>query len=119
MRLWRNLVGRTTLRAWAFGRESSNLSSRTLYEVGRCSADLSVKQAALNIAVDAEWFNSSISHFGDCGWCRSRFHKPACQIRFLKSLFEREMQPIRPMAGHDHDTVETVVRFDYRLLAGE
>ena len=29
MRLWRNLVGRTTLRAWAFGRVSSNLTSRT------------------------------------------------------------------------------------------
>jgi hypothetical protein len=24
----------------------------------------------------------------DYGWCRSRFHKPAGQIRFLKSLFD-------------------------------
>src|SRR4029078_3874041 len=48
-RLWRNLVGRTTLRTWAFGRVSSSLTSRTLFE--SWPAHLSVKQAAKNRAV--------------------------------------------------------------------
>ena len=60
MRLWRNLVGRTTLRTWAFGRVSSSLTSRTCY--GSWSAWLSVKQLALNCAVDAEWFDSFTTH---------------------------------------------------------
>ena len=90
MRLWRNLVGRTTLRTWAFGRVSSSLTSRTLFE--SWSARLSVKQAAQNRAVAPNGSIPSRLTCSDCGWCRSRFHKPVCQIRFLKSLYIRVVQ---------------------------
>jgi len=54
-------------------------------------AHLSVKQAAKNRVVAPNGSIPSRLTCSDCGWCRSRFHKPVCQIRFLKSLLKKEM----------------------------
>ena len=56
-----------------------------------CSAHLSVKQAAQNRAVAPNGSIPSRLTCSDSGWCRNRFHKPAGQIRFLKSLLEEEV----------------------------
>jgi len=55
------------------------------------SARLSVKQAAQNRAVAPNGSIPSRLTCSDSGWCRSRFHKPVYQIRFLKSLLKREI----------------------------
>ena len=86
MRLWRNLVGRTTPQS--VGLQACEFESHQSHFDESCSARLSVKQAAQNRAVAPNGSIPSRLTCSDCGWRRGRFHKPVCQIRFLKSLLK-------------------------------